>query len=93
MHVDDACALFEELGPHGARMMSPLDVQADGSIEFVVQDLDGNVIRFDQIVTPNGAPPKPRARLLRGGSLPRAQRPPAAHPPGHLPLPLSPLGE
>lgn len=76
VHVDDARALFEELDHHGARMMSPLDVQSDGSIEFVVQDLDGNVIRFDQIVTPNGAPPKPRARLLRGGSPPRARRRP-----------------
>jgi catechol 2,3-dioxygenase-like lactoylglutathione lyase family enzyme len=74
VHVDDARALFEELGHHGARMMSPLDVQSDGSIEFVVQDLDGNVIRFDQIASLTGAPPKPSGRSPRGGSRLRAPR-------------------
>ena len=76
IHVDDARALFDELGHHGARMMSALDVQSDGSIEFVVRDLDGNVIRFDQIVTPDGVPPNPRGRPPRAGSRHRDPRRP-----------------
>ena len=68
VHVTDARALFEELQHHGAKMMSPLDVQSDGSIEFMVRDLDGNVIRFDQIASVTGAPPKPSGRSYRGGS-------------------------
>jgi uncharacterized glyoxalase superfamily protein PhnB len=73
--VDDARALFEELQHHGARMMSALDVQTDGSVEFVVSDLDGNVIRFDQIAR-TGSPPKPSGRSPRGGSRRRAPRRP-----------------
>jgi uncharacterized glyoxalase superfamily protein PhnB len=74
--VDDARTLFEELAHHGARMMSPLDVQTDGSIEFMVQDLDGNVIRFDQIATVTGAPPKPSGRspLAESPRLARRRR-------------------
>lgn len=76
VHVEDARALFEELWHHGAKMISPLDVQSDGSIEFVVRDLDGNVIRFDQIASVTGAPPKPSGRSLRAGSPRRAPRRP-----------------
>ena len=74
VHVDDARALFEELQHHGVKLASPLDVQSDGSVEFMVQDLDGNVIRFDQIASGSGAPPKPSGRSLRGGSPRRGSR-------------------
>jgi len=68
VHVDNARALYEELEHHGAKMMTPLDVQADGSVEFMVRDLDGNVIRFDQIASVTGAPPKPSGRSYPAGS-------------------------
>ena len=55
VHVSDARRLYEELEHHGARMVAPLDVQPDGSVEFMIRDMDDNVIRFDQVANPAAA--------------------------------------
>ena len=44
--VDDAKALHEELAGRGAKIIEPLQDSEWGHMIFVVEDLDGNVLRF-----------------------------------------------
>lgn len=51
--VDEPVALYEEYQASGARIISPLTAQPWAITEFVVQDLNGYHLRFDNF-TPEG---------------------------------------
>lgn len=48
--VRDPKALFEELASRGARIVAEPALQPYGTLELVVEDLDGNRIRFGRAV-------------------------------------------
>jgi uncharacterized glyoxalase superfamily protein PhnB len=50
VYVSDPQALFEELEARGARIVAPPEHQSYGTLEFIVEDLDGNRIRFGKAV-------------------------------------------
>jgi len=51
VYVRDPEALFEEVKARGARIFSSPERQSYGTLEFGVEDLDGNLIRFGKVVS------------------------------------------
>ena len=51
VYVQDPEALFEELKSRGARIVAEPELQSYGTVEFIVEDLDGNRIRFGKAVS------------------------------------------
>jgi uncharacterized glyoxalase superfamily protein PhnB len=51
VYVQDPKALFEELESRGARIVAEPELQSYGTLEFIVEDLDGNRIRFGKSVS------------------------------------------
>lgn len=50
VYVQDPKALFEELTSRGARVIAEPELQSYGTLEFIVEDLDGNRLRFGRAV-------------------------------------------
>jgi uncharacterized glyoxalase superfamily protein PhnB len=50
VYVRDPQALFEELRSRGARIVAEPELQSYGTLEFSVEDLDGNRIRFGKVM-------------------------------------------
>ncbi|MGH0035687.1 MAG: bleomycin resistance protein [Myxococcota bacterium] len=46
VYVQDPRALFDELQSRGARIVAEPELQSYGTLEFIVEDLDGNRMRF-----------------------------------------------
>lgn len=51
VYVQDPRALYEELVSRGARIVMEPALQSYGTLEFIVEDLDGNRIRFGKAVS------------------------------------------
>jgi uncharacterized glyoxalase superfamily protein PhnB len=51
IYVQDPRALFNELKSRGARIVMEPELQSYGTLEFIVEDLDGNRIRFGRAVS------------------------------------------
>ena len=51
VYVRDPKALFEELKSRGARIILEPELQSYDTLEFIVEDLDGNRIRFGKVVS------------------------------------------
>ncbi len=52
VYVQDPKALFGELVSRGARIVAEPAVQSYGTLEFIVEDLDGNRLRFGKATSP-----------------------------------------
>ena len=50
VYVHDPQALFDELDARGARIVAGPERQSYGTLEFIVEDLDGNRLRFGKAV-------------------------------------------
>jgi uncharacterized glyoxalase superfamily protein PhnB len=51
VYVQDPRALYDELRSRGARIVKQPELQSYGTLEFIVEDLDGNRIRFGKAVS------------------------------------------
>jgi uncharacterized glyoxalase superfamily protein PhnB len=51
VYVRDPQALFGEFKSRGARIVAEPELQSYGTLEFIVEDLDGNRIRFGKAVS------------------------------------------
>jgi uncharacterized glyoxalase superfamily protein PhnB len=51
IYVQDPRALFNELKSRGACIVMEPELQSYGTLEFIVEDLDGNRIRFGKAVS------------------------------------------